>query len=164
VKERLPGAKFYVIGDKAPPEVVALATENVIFTGLQPDVRPFFESVKLSVAPLRYGAGIKGKINQSMGFGVPVVATSLAVEAMGLIDREDVLVADEPEAFARALIELYQSEELWNRLSENSIKKTRAHYSVGAAREKLEILFSEQHLKMLDPSFKRRDLTIASKA
>jgi GT2 family glycosyltransferase/glycosyltransferase involved in cell wall biosynthesis len=164
VKERLPGAKFYVIGDKAPPEVVALATENVIFTGLQPDVRPFFESVKLSVAPLRYGAGIKGKINQSMGFGVPVVATSLAVEGMGLIGREDVLVADEPEAFARALIELYQSEELWNRLSENSIKKTRAHYSVGTARKKLEILFSEQHLKMLDPSFKRQDLTIASKA
>jgi len=162
VKEHLPGAKFYVIGDKAPPEVLALATENVVFTGLQPDVRPFFESVKLSVAPLRYGAGIKGKINQSMGFGVPVVATSLAVEGMGLIDREDVLVADQPEAFARALIELYQSEELWNRLSENGMKKTRAHYSVDAAREKLDILFSEQHLKMVDPSFKRQDLTIAS--
>jgi GT2 family glycosyltransferase len=164
VKERLPGAKFYVIGHKAPPEVLALATENIIFTGLQPDVRPFFESVKLSVAPLRYGAGIKGKINQSMGFGVPVVASSLAVEGMGLIDRDDVLVADEPEAFARALIELYQSEELWNRLSENGIKKTRAFYSVDAAREKLETLFTEKHLKMLDPSFKRRDLTIASKA
>src|SRR5947199_7322932 len=47
VRHRLPDTKFYIIGDKAPPEVVALATEKVIVTGLQRDVRPFFESVKL---------------------------------------------------------------------------------------------------------------------
>src|SRR5436189_4712005 len=63
VRHRLPGAKFYIIGDKAPPEVVAMANENVIVTGLQTDVRPFFESARLSVAPLRFGAGVKGKIN-----------------------------------------------------------------------------------------------------
>ncbi len=148
VTERLGDAKFYIIGDKAPPEVVALATDNVIVTGLQQDVRPFFESVKLSVAPLRYGAGIKGKINLSMGFGVPVVATSLAVEGMALIDREDILVADEPEDFARALIELYESEELWNRLSKNGIKKTKAGYSVEAARKRLSRLFSDKHIKV----------------
>ena len=60
-----------------------------------------------------------------MAFGVPVVATSLAVEGMGLTDHEDVLIADEPEDFAVRLIELYESEELWNRLSENGIRKTR---------------------------------------
>ncbi|PYI50093.1 MAG: hypothetical protein DMC62_09280, partial [Verrucomicrobia bacterium] len=147
VKERLGDAKFYIIGDKTPPEVVALATDNVIVAGLQPDVRPFFESVKLSVAPLRYGAGIKGKINLSMGFGVPVVATSLAVEGIALTDREDVLIADEPEDFARAVVELYESEELWNRLSENSIKKTKAHYSVPAVRKHLNRLLSDKRTK-----------------
>jgi GT2 family glycosyltransferase/glycosyltransferase involved in cell wall biosynthesis len=148
VKERLGDAKFYIIGDKAPPEVVALASDNVIITGLQADVRPFFESVKLSVAPLRYGAGIKGKINLSMGFGVPVVATSLAVEGMALIDHEDILIADEAEDFAQALIELYESEELWNRLSKNSIKKTKAGYSVEAARKRLSHLFSDKHINV----------------
>jgi hypothetical protein len=58
-----------------PPEIVALATEKIIVAGLQIDVRPFFDSVKLSVAPLRFGAGVKGKINQSMAFGVPVGAS-----------------------------------------------------------------------------------------
>ena len=115
-----------MIGDKAPPEIVALATERIIVAGLQRDVRPFFDSVRLSVAPLRFGAGIKGKINQSMAFGVPVVATSLAVEGMELTDHEDILVADDPEDFARALIELYESEELWKRLSENGVRKTQA--------------------------------------
>jgi O-antigen biosynthesis protein len=147
VKERLGDAKFYIIGDKTPPEVVALATDNVIVAGLQPDVRPFFESVKLSVAPLRYGAGIKGKINLSMSFGVPVVATSLAVEGIALTDREDILIADEPEDFARAVIELYESEELWNRLSENSIKKTKEHYSVPAVRKHLNRLLSDKRTK-----------------
>ncbi|MGA7273969.1 MAG: glycosyltransferase, partial [Candidatus Udaeobacter sp.] len=120
--------------------------------GLQRDVRPFFDSVKLSVAPLRVGAGVKGKINQSMAFGVPVVATSMAIEGMELTDREDILVADEPEEFARVLIELYESEELWNRISENGVRKTRALYSTDAARRKLEFLFSDEHLGNLDKS------------
>ena len=148
VRKHLSDVKFYIIGDKAPPEVVALATDNIIVTGLQPDVRPFFESVKLSVAPLRYGAGIKGKINQSMGFGVPVVATSLAVEGMALTDREDILIADEPKDFAHALVELYESEQLWNRLSANGIKETKARYSVSAVRKRLSRLFSDKHTKL----------------
>ena len=78
LSSRLPEAKFYIIGDKPPPEIVALATERIIVAGLQRDARPFFDSVKLSVAPLRFGAGVKGKINQSMALGVPVVATSVA--------------------------------------------------------------------------------------
>ena len=138
VKLRLRDAKFYIIGDKAPPEVVALAGENVVIAGLQRDVRPFFESVRLSVAPLRFGAGVKGKINQ------PVVATSVAVEGMELVSGEDILVADEPEEFTRALVTLYESPELWNRLSQSAIEKTRRLYSVEVARERLERLFNNE--------------------
>ena len=152
VSEHLGDAKFYIIGRNPPPEIVALATEKIIVAGLQRDVRPFFDSVKLSVAPLRFGAGVKGKVNQSMACGVPVVATSLAIEGMELQDREDILVADDPEDFARALIELYNSEDLWNRISENGIAKTRSLYSTDAARKKLELLFSDEHLRRLEQS------------
>jgi GT2 family glycosyltransferase/glycosyltransferase involved in cell wall biosynthesis len=164
LSEHLRDDKFYIIGDKPPPEVAALATERIVVAGLQRDVRPFFDSVKLSVAPLRFGAGVKGKINQSMAFGVPVVATSMAIEGMELKDREDILVADEPEAFARALIELYQSEELWTLLSENGIGKTRALYSTEAARKKLEFLFSDEHLRSLErsPSGAEQELVLAA--
>jgi GT2 family glycosyltransferase len=152
ITAHLGDAKFYIIGDKAPPEIVALANENIIVAGLQRDVRPFFDSVRLSVAPLRFGAGVKGKINQSMAFGVPVVATSLAVEGTELRDREEILIADQPEDFARAIIELYESEQLWNKISENGLKKTRALYSTDAARTKLEFLFSDAHLKSSEVS------------
>ncbi|HEU0274441.1 MAG TPA: glycosyltransferase [Candidatus Udaeobacter sp.] len=164
VSEQLPDAKFYIIGDKAPPEIVALTSERIVVAGLQRDVRPFFDTVKLSVAPLRFGAGVKGKINQSMAFGVPVVATSLAVEGMELSDREDILVADEPEHFARALLELYESEELWTRLSENGIKKTRELYSPDAARKKLDFLLSDEHLRRFNepPQNSQPEIAIAN--
>jgi GT2 family glycosyltransferase/glycosyltransferase involved in cell wall biosynthesis len=152
VSDRLGEAKFYIIGDNAPPEIVALGNDRIVIAGLQRDAGPFFDSVRLSVAPLRFGAGVKGKINQSMAFGVPVVATSVAVEGTELRDREEILVADQPEDFARALIELYESEELWNRLSENGLKRTRALYSTEVARGKLQLLFSDEHLTKLDQS------------
>jgi glycosyltransferase involved in cell wall biosynthesis len=96
-----------------------------------------------------------------MAFGVPVVATSMAIEGMELKDREDILVADEPEEFARALIELYQSEGLWTRLSENGIGKTRALYSTDGARKKLEFLFSDEHLKSLGQPARAEEIEIA---
>jgi len=162
VSDQLGDAKFYIIGDKAPPEIVALASERIIVAGLQRDVRPFFESVKLSVAPLRFGAGVKGKINQSMALGVPVVATSVAVEGTELRDRKEILIVDEPEDFARALVELYESEELWNRLSASGIRKTRALYSTGAARKKLEFLFSDEHLINSATAASQPDLAIVA--
>jgi glycosyltransferase involved in cell wall biosynthesis len=166
VSEHLGDAKFYIMGGNPPPEIVSLATERIIVAGLQRDVRPFFDSVRLSVAPLRFGAGVKGKINQSMAFGVPVVATSMAIEGMELTDREDILVADEPEDFARVLIELYESEELWNRISENGVRKTRALYSTDAARKKLEFLFSDDHFKHWKQStaVEQREIAMAARS
>jgi glycosyltransferase involved in cell wall biosynthesis len=69
------------------------------------------------------------------------------VDGTELRDREEILVADEPEDFARAMVELYESEELWNRLSENGIRKTRALYSTEAARQTLQLLLSDEHVR-----------------
>jgi GT2 family glycosyltransferase/glycosyltransferase involved in cell wall biosynthesis len=146
VQPRLPEANFYIIGNKAPPEVIALATEKVIVAGLQPDVGPYFESVKLSIAPLRWGAGVKGKVNQSMAFGVPVVGSSIAVEGMSLTNREHILIADTPQDFAEALVEVYESEELWDHISRNGIEKTKADYSIETATKQLSRLLSDEHV------------------
>ena len=142
VLESLPQVRLYVIGDKAPPEIVALSSTAIVITGYQPDVSFYFNSIKLSVAPLRYGAGVKGKINQSMGFGVPVAATSLAVEGMGLTHGEDVMIGDDPRKFAAVIEQLYVSEILWNRVSRAALAKTNSTYSRHAAEEQLRRLFS----------------------
>jgi glycosyltransferase involved in cell wall biosynthesis len=146
VRRKLPAIRFYIIGDKAPPEVIVLAEEDVVVTGYQADVSSYFDRIKLSVAPLRFGADVKGKINQSIGFGVPVVATSLGIEGMDLEDRVHVMVAENPQDFANAVIELYQSEELWRTISAKSVEKIRESYSVEAARRGLQRLISDEGL------------------
>jgi len=142
IQKRLSSLNFYIIGDKAPPEIMALASDRVIVTGFQLDVRTYFDTIKASVAPLRYGAGVKGKINQSMAFGVPVVATSNAAEGMGLASGENIIIRDGPAEFADALIEVYLSEQLWNKLSRNGLKTTRELYSLDSAARQLTRLLA----------------------
>ena len=145
VREQLTELRFYIIGDQVPPEIIALANEQVIVTGYQPDVAIFFNTIKLSVAPLRYGAGVKGKINQSMGFGVPVIATPVATEGMSLVNGEEILIAEDPARFARGLLELYQERELWERISRNALRKAGELFSPQAARRTLERIFATDH-------------------
>lgn len=126
--------RFHIVGSHPPREIRALDSERVIVTGFVEDVQPYFERCRLSVAPLRYGAGVKGKINQSMAHGLPVVATSIACEGMGLENRRDVLIADTAERFAAAIVELYDDGELWRRLAAGGRANIEALYSMAAAR------------------------------
>ena len=81
--------------------------------GYVPDPSIYFHRCRVFVAPLRFGAGMKGKIGHSMSFGLPVVTTSIGAEGMDLVDRKHALIADSPEDFARAVVELYGDERLW---------------------------------------------------
>ncbi|HYN77562.1 MAG TPA: glycosyltransferase, partial [Lamprocystis sp. (in: g-proteobacteria)] len=112
----LPMLHCHVIGADPPARVRALAGAGLTVHGYVPDVVPFFSHCRLSVAPLRYGAGVKGKINQSLAHGLPVVATTVGVEGMHLVDGESVLIADAPAAFAAAIVRLCTEAVLWERL------------------------------------------------
>lgn len=121
LRKELPGVRFYAVGSKAPAEIKALASEDVIITGFVEELTPFLDKMRVSVAPLRYGSGIKGKIGTAMAVGLPVVATSLAAEGMSLTDGDNILVADDAEALADTLVRIYRDEALWSRISENGI-------------------------------------------
>ncbi len=74
---------------------------DFVVTGYVPDVTPYFTGCRVSIAPLRYGAGVKGKINLAMSYGLPVVATTPSVEGMSLAPERDVLVADDARRLRR---------------------------------------------------------------
>ena len=118
LRKQLPGVRFYAVGSKPPAEIQALASEDIIITGFVEDLTPLLDKMRVSVAPLRYGAGIKGKIGTAMAVGLPVVATSLAAEGMSLTEGENILVADGSEAFADTITKIYQNEALWNHISQ----------------------------------------------
>jgi glycosyltransferase involved in cell wall biosynthesis len=142
IRTRLPGILFHCIGAEPSAAIQALSQyEGVRIHGHVPDLDPAMQGMRVSVAPLRYGAGVKGKVNLSMANGQPVVATSTAVEGMHLRDGFDVLVADRAQLFADAVVRLYQDEALWNQLSRNGLDNVTRHFSMDAARDVVHRVF-----------------------
>jgi len=142
IRKELPEMKFHLIGSKAPEQIRALHGNGVHFHGFVKSMDPWLDGCRLAVAPLRYGAGIKGKVNLSMSRGQPVVATSMAVEGMFAKAGHDVLVADSAEDFAGEVIRLYQDEDLWNRVSVAGQENVQRYFSVETARLGLEKLLN----------------------
>lgn len=141
IRARLPDVIFHCIGSHTPPEIEALAAHpGVRVHGHVADLDPFMDGCRVALAPLRYGAGVKGKVNLSMAHGQPVVATACAVEGMHLRD-DDVLVADDPQAYADAVVRLYTDEALWSRLAGNGLDSVAAHFSLDAARATVREVF-----------------------
>ncbi len=140
IRARLPDLNFHLIGSKAPDQIKALAGNGVVFQGFVPRLEPFLDGCRLAIAPLRYGAGVKGKVNLSMSRGQPVVATPAAVEGLFARDGEDVLVASEPQAFADAVVRLYNDPELWTRLSANGLRNVEEYFSLDTARRNLKAI------------------------
>ncbi len=134
VREVLPGVTTYIVGSKVPANVRALEAPDFVVTGFVPDVTPYFTGCRVSIAPLRYGAGVKGKINLAMSFALPVVATTPAIEGMFLEPGRDVLVADDGPGFAAAIAELYGNETLWRQLAAGGAENIRTHFSREVAR------------------------------
>jgi len=122
LRQRLPGVHFNVVGSKPTPEILALEAHDVHIVGFVEDLTPLLDKMRVSVAPLRYGAGIKGKIASAMAVGLPVVATSLATEGMSLTDSDNILVADGAELISVAVVKLYNDEVLWNKISHNGLE------------------------------------------
>jgi len=134
LREKLPGVRTTIIGSEVPPSIRKLAADDFVVTGYVPDVEPYFGACRISISPLRYGAGVKGKINLAMSYGVPVVATPSSIEGMHLTPGVDVMVGADPEAFADAVARLYRDEPLWNALSEGGRENVRTHFSAEVAR------------------------------
>lgn len=132
---------FYIIGKNPPEELLCLQTPNVIATGYVPDITPYFEKCRVMVAPLRYGAGVKGKLTQSMSLGLPFVTTSVGAEGMTLEDQRHCFVADDPAAFADRVIRLYTERELWKTFRENSLQLAIERFSYETVKNKLREFF-----------------------
>jgi O-antigen biosynthesis protein len=136
----LPGMTLKIIGADPPAAVRALAAADVEITGHIADLASVYNTCRLSIAPLRFGAGVKGKVLLSLGYGVPVVGTHIAAEGSYMVDGENMRIADTPVGLANAIMEVYTQESVWNRLSENGLTTVQQHFSFDAARRQLHAL------------------------
>jgi hypothetical protein len=133
----LPGVVLHVYGHGMPEAVRALAGPDVAIEGSIAELAEAFARHRVSIAPLRFGAGFKGKLAESLAHGVPVVASSVAVEGSGLIGDEHLLVADGAGPFALAVVRLYQTPALWQQLAEEGNRFALAAFSERLGRQRL---------------------------
>lgn len=116
---KFPEIKVNIIGN-VNEKISDINHPNFIFQGFVPDIVEFFKSNKMMVAPLRFGAGVKGKIGQAFEYYLPVITTYIGAEGMQLINRKNAIIEDSKEGFANAIINLYTNKELWLKLQSNS--------------------------------------------
>jgi len=134
VRATLPDVRFRVVGSHLPDSIAQLAREGVDIVGWVHDLTPLYEEVRLVVAPLRYGAGIKGKLGESASRGVPFVCTSIATEGTTLANGSECLVASDANEFAEAVIRLYSEESLWEQMSHRAQAAIEAQCSPAVAK------------------------------
>jgi glycosyltransferase involved in cell wall biosynthesis len=122
IRAKLPDVRVNVVGSHMPEKLREyLGTQpGVSVEGFVENLDPIFRDARIFVAPLRYGAGVKGKIGQAIEYGIPVVSTSIGEEGMHLEDGESCLVANDAEAFAAAVIKLYGDQTLWESIRDNA--------------------------------------------
>ena len=129
VQESIEDVKLYIVGDNVTPEIAAYGSERVRVLGYVPDIDPLFQSCRVFVAPLRFGAGVKGKIGEALAYGLPVVTTSIGAESMGFTNGAEALIADTPQELADAVIKVYRRCDLWQRLSDHGYAHIERHFT-----------------------------------
>jgi glycosyltransferase involved in cell wall biosynthesis/SAM-dependent methyltransferase len=143
IRREIPGVRFFVVGSEVTKDVEALSGDGVEVLGFVKDLTPLLRGCRLSVAPLRYGAGLKGKIATSLQAGLPCVSTSIGAEGAGLTDGKELLIADGREAFVDAVVRLYNDPGLWSRLSREGFEYTKRSLSIESNVRRVADLLSE---------------------
>ncbi len=115
----MPEVVLTLLGNNPTEEVKNLASEKVIIPGYIADVTPYFTNNRIFVSPLRYGAGMKGKIGQSLEYRLPIVSTDIGIEGMNLIPGKNILIANKTARFAAQILRLYQDPIIWEKLAKN---------------------------------------------
>ena len=155
----VPNAELILGGAQMPAEVERLeASEGVRTIGYIEDLASLFNQIRLTVAPLRFGAGAKGKVVSSLCHGVPVVASPVAAEGMSLKEGRDILVARDNAEWAEHLKAAYCDEAVWRKLRKGGRAAMRKSHTLEAGTKVLrEILDLDDDAPVTDQKVHRAD-------
>ena len=131
---RMTKAPFYLVGSNAPKEITELTTEGVVVKGFvsEEELQQLYSSCRMVVVPLRYGAGVKGKVVEALYYGIPIVTTSVGAE--GIEGVEDIVaVEDDEKALVQTITKLYSDDATLQEMHSKSKKYIRDHFSTEAA-------------------------------
>lgn len=154
VRRDLGDVPVHLVGPEPGARLRTLAKRQrgVHVPGWVPDLEPLYRECRVSIAPLRWGAGMKGKIGEALARGLPVVTTSIGAEGMDLEHGVEVLIADGAGAFAEAVVRLYRDEVLWHGLSDAGLRRVEAAWSPSAVRSRVAEIVGEVRVTARPPA------------
>ena len=129
ILELEPQSLIYVVGKNPTREMRARKARNIIVTGFVEDVRPYIARSQVFVIPLLAGGGIRGKALEAMAMKRPIVTTTIGVEGIDLQDEQSALFADDPDAFAKAVLRLFRDAGLRERLAAHAFATVQRSYN-----------------------------------
>lgn len=144
VAAQIPDVRLYIVGKYPPASLQRLASQRVVITGFVEDVAPYWRKVSALVVPLSVGGGTRIKILEAMALGRPVVSTSKGCEGLEVSNGRELLIADDPDAFARCVISVLREPGRYGEMLRNARKLVEDKYSFAAVgivlRQALEAL------------------------
>ncbi len=143
ILESRPQTTLAIVGRKPTSAIQQLATRpNITVTGTVPDVRSWLHGGKISIVPLRIGGGTRLKIYESMAAQVPVVSTTIGAEGLDCTHGENIQIADTPQAFAQACLDLLASPQIAQTLAKSAFYLVDQNYSWQAIAHQFEKLLA----------------------
>jgi glycosyltransferase involved in cell wall biosynthesis len=151
ILERRPGATFAIVGQRPHPRLDVLRdTPGVTITGYVDDVRPYLAGARVYVAPLRVGGGTRLKLLEAMAMGKPIVSTTVGAEGFPVVNGQELILADEPENFAREVLDLLENPTRRARLAATGRAFAQANYGWDKLVPQLEKIYHNR--RPLTPS------------
>ncbi|HZY10793.1 MAG TPA: glycosyltransferase family 4 protein, partial [Bacteroidota bacterium] len=142
IRKKYPDVKLYIVGGEIPREIQQLSFDNnVVVTGWVDDLRPYYEKATIFIAPIRLGAGMRGKILEAWAMKKPIVSSSVAAEGYHCENGREIFIADEPTMFADAVIQLLGDERLREKIAENGYLRARSEYAWSKIAQQYEELY-----------------------
>jgi glycosyltransferase involved in cell wall biosynthesis len=143
VREQI-DCRLLVVGRHPPESIRALAMDpHVEIHGNVPNVLPYYKQAMVSVVALRAGGGTRLKILEAMATGTPVISTTIGCEGLDVTSEKEILLADEPEAFASQVVKAMSDETGWEGLSRAGRKRVETSYDWKALSSQLEKVYME---------------------
>ena len=148
VHAKIPNAKFSIVGNALPNDLPFFQLEGVEAVGYVPDTATYLAQSRVSVAPLRFGAGVKGKVGEAIAAGIPVVTTSIGLQGMPLKAEQDIMIADSPAKFSDSVVRLLTDYDLCERQRMAAWEQLKTEFGFDAIRVRVDaILERVPHLK-----------------
>ncbi len=137
VLKQAPFVSLDIIGPNPPTALLNLQNNAIKVHGRVEKLTPYYHKADIALAPLRFGAGMKGKVGEAMSYSLPIVCSSIGAEGFGVSHGNQLLIADDPDSFSLAILSFINRPEFAHKIGQTGYRFVRDNYSIDSNKVRL---------------------------